>query len=71
MQEEVEQKIISRDEAIELGLSKYFSGVPCKNGHVRERQTVYGNCLGCMAEANAKRTRRLKRKLEKARSAVA
>lgn len=39
-------KIITRQEAIAQGLSKYFTGKPCKNGHVSER-TIRGACIEC------------------------
>lgn len=36
----------SRAEANEKGLSRYFTGIPCKNGHVAERIRS-GNCVEC------------------------
>ena len=39
-------KIISRKEALEQGLKRYFTGKPCKNGHVASR-TLNGNCFEC------------------------
>lgn len=47
-------KIISRKEAKAQGLSRYFTGKPCKNGHVAERRTASSHCVGCRAEANAR-----------------
>ena len=38
-------EIISRKEAIEKGLKMYFTGKPCKYGHVAERRTVNWVCL--------------------------
>lgn len=40
-------KIISRKEAVQLGLSRYFTGKPCKNGHIAERLMSVGQCLTC------------------------
>jgi hypothetical protein len=40
-------EILSRDEALEKGLKRYFTGKPCKRGHVSERFTVSKNCVGC------------------------
>jgi hypothetical protein len=41
-------KTISRDEAIAKGLKRFFTGVPCKHGHVCERYTKIGNeCVEC------------------------
>lgn len=42
--------IISRKEAKELGLKFYFTGKQCKYGHIAERRTSNGFCLGCESE---------------------
>lgn len=42
-------KIISRQEAISQGLSTYFTGKPCKNGHISPR-TITGACIQCRTE---------------------
>ena len=40
--------IISREEAIAKGLNRYFTGKPCKHGHVSERCVRDGNrCITC------------------------
>ena len=41
-------KIISRDAAHAAGLSKYFTGRPCRRGHVAERYVSMGGCLDCL-----------------------
>ena len=38
--------IVNRAEAKEKGLSRYFTGKPCKHGHVSERY-VHGGCIEC------------------------
>lgn len=43
-------EIISRAEAKALGLPRYFTGHPCKSGHVRERLVSNGVCLDCLRE---------------------
>lgn len=43
-------EIISRKEALERGLKRYFTGKPCKRGHVAERQSSNGTCMDCYAE---------------------
>ena len=43
--------IITRDQAKEQGLIRFFTGVPCKRGHVCERHTKSGSCIEC---SNAK-----------------
>jgi hypothetical protein len=45
--------ILSRKEAEALGLKRFFSGKPCRNGHIAER-SVRGVCLECRSEWSAK-----------------
>lgn len=40
-------KIISRTEAKALGLKRYFTGKPCKHGHIDERNTNSKVCIIC------------------------
>lgn len=40
-------EIVSRRQAIALGLKHYFTGEPCKRGHVCERKTDCGGCVEC------------------------
>lgn len=40
-------KIISRKEAVEMGLREYFTGKPCKYGHVCPRKVVQNRCVEC------------------------
>src|SRR5690606_21672555 len=42
-------EIISRAEAKAKGLKFYFTGKPCKHGHVSERQLSNGCCTACTA----------------------
>lgn len=39
--------IIERPEAKKLGLIRYFTGRPCKRGHISERQVSNSNCCEC------------------------
>jgi hypothetical protein len=39
-------EIISRKDAIAAGLSRYFTGEPCKHGHMAERR-LSGHCIPC------------------------
>ena len=41
-------EIISRKDAIDQGLGRYFTGEPCKHGHVAERRTVNSTCVACI-----------------------
>ena len=42
-------QIITRQEAIAQGLKRYFTGKPCKHGHIVERQCSSGACFACAA----------------------
>ena len=39
--------VISRKEAIEKGLKFYFTGIPCKHGHLAKRKTTSHSCVIC------------------------
>lgn len=41
-----------RKHAQETGQPFYFTGKPCKRGHVARRHTSNGNCVVCFAEAH-------------------
>lgn len=41
-------EIISRQDAIKRGLKKYFTGIPCKNGHISERYLQSSACELCI-----------------------
>jgi hypothetical protein len=48
--------IISRSEAAERGLTRYFTGVACTRGHVAQRYVVGYGCVACYNEQrNARR----------------
>lgn len=39
-----------REEAARLGQLRYFTGKPCKYGHISQRYTVSGACITCLRE---------------------
>ena len=41
-------EIISREQAISTGSKKYFTGIPCKNGHISERYVTGYFCVMCL-----------------------
>ena len=49
---------ISRKEAYERGLTKYFTGKPCVNGHTVQRYVTSGACSSCAREAQARQLRK-------------
>lgn len=57
---------MKRRDALRLGLRKYFTGKPCKHGHICERHVGYG-CVECQRLSQrtpeAKRDRALRSKL--------
>jgi len=40
-------QIITRAEAKERGLKRYFTGKPCKHGHICERNISNSGCVEC------------------------
>lgn len=40
--------VVTREDARNLGLKRYFTGLPCQKGHVAERQTCDTVCRGCL-----------------------
>lgn len=41
-------EIVSRSEAFRRNVKRYFTGTPCRRGHLSERFTSSGACLECM-----------------------
>lgn len=39
--------LLSRKDAKSKSIKRYFTGKPCKKGHIAERQTVNGTCMEC------------------------
>ena len=46
---------VTRDEARVRGLKRYFTGEPCKHGHVAERWVANGGCTVCLLASNSKK----------------
>lgn len=46
------KEIISRAEARVIGYKRYFTGKPCKHGHISERYTNSKHCIQCLTERN-------------------
>jgi 5-methylcytosine-specific restriction endonuclease McrA len=67
------QNVVSREAANESGLRHYFTGEPCKRGHLDQRWTKSGICVACSYAAakawrlaNAERVRELDAERRKA-----
>lgn len=46
-------ELITRKQALQQGLTTYFTGRPCSRGHISKRQTKSGNCTSCRDYHNA------------------
>lgn len=46
---------MTREEARKRGLKRYFTGEPCKHGHVAERWVANTGCTVCLLAANSKK----------------
>lgn len=45
---------MTRDEAMNLGLTKYSTNVPCARGHISERYVTTGSCIACLRRGQQK-----------------
>lgn len=55
-------EIISRKDAISRGLDRYFTGKPCKRGHISERK-IKGWCVECEHIYNSSESAKAQKKL--------
>lgn len=51
---EREEVVITFKDAIAMRLDKYFTGVPCVQGHTSERLTSSGKCVDCVRNSDNK-----------------
>lgn len=42
-----EGPVVTREQAKAAGLSRFFTGKPCKRGHLSQRTTANGGCFAC------------------------
>ena len=45
----MEKPLLTRQEALNIGYLRYYTGKPCKHGHVAERYTTSRQCVECNA----------------------
>jgi regulator of replication initiation timing len=43
-------EVITRKQALQQGLTRYYTGKPCKHGHIAERRADTGQCVTCKEE---------------------
>ena len=55
--DKVHGPFISRKQAKAQGLRHYFTGKPCKNGHVEIRQVSSESCMECIRQRSLKKQR--------------
>lgn len=48
------QQIVSRSDAYAAGMTHFFTGKPCRAGHVSKRYVSTGNCLECQSSYTTK-----------------
>lgn len=48
--QESKYKLVSRKEAMERGLPRFFTAKPCKRGHISQRYTKYNGCCACQKQ---------------------
>lgn len=58
----MDNNIITRKEAEALGIGRYFTGKPCKHGHICERYTKAKHCVKCDYEKNKSNKGKIRRK---------
>jgi hypothetical protein len=58
---------VPRRSALSEGLPRYFTGIPCKNGHVAQRLTKNRECIACALARSASDPRKADRTLASAR----
>lgn len=49
-------EVISRQDAIRLGLDRYFTGLPCAHGHISCRYCISRACVSCGREYSRRST---------------
>lgn len=54
-----EHKIVTRKNAKELGLTRYYPGTICIRGHISERWTASAKCVSCHYEDNPLKPKRI------------
>lgn len=62
-------QIISRTEAATLGLTRYYTGKPCRHGHACERFTSNGVCADCAAKHSTAYRKQIQKIIKEVRAA--
>ena len=51
--ENLRSQVVTKKQAIKQGLKRYFTGLPCKDGHLSERKISSGDCIACVREKHS------------------
>lgn len=65
--ENIDNMPASRDEAIDAGEVFYYTGLPCKRGHLSPRYTSSGQCVVCTNEKAKARAKALSERIKESR----
>ena len=63
-------KIVTRLEAAKAGLNRFYTGKPCRNGHLSERYVLNGTCVQCAFESTGRHRSVFAKALREAREAT-
>jgi hypothetical protein len=58
----MDKPLLTRQEALAIGYVRYYTGKPCKHGHVAERYTKWRKCVECNAVKLAKTPKETRQK---------
>lgn len=47
-QKDITMQILNRADAAERNVLRYYTGIPCRRGHLSERYVSSGNCVMCL-----------------------
>lgn len=62
-------EVITRRQAAERGMGRYYTGKPCKNGHLAERYVTSNACVECAKSFAQETYREIKEIRDRARAA--
>jgi hypothetical protein len=63
-------EVLTRREAVSMGLNKFWNGKPCVNGHVAHRYTITNVCAACSTMHTTKYQQNIREVLGRAKSGL-
>ena len=55
--------VMTRNEAIDKGYRKYWTGKICVNGHIKQKYSASGICIGCNSMNSTKYSKKIRKRL--------